>query len=181
MTSETEKLADLLGRVALRDRAAFQQLYRRASPQLFGIGLRILKDRAEAEDVLQEVFVKIWHNADRYAPQVASPLAWMNAMMRNLAIDTLRRRKPGGGDLDVAELLADDSPGPEDQALMRSEGRRIEACLTELEPARAEAVRLAYVEGESYLELAKRFGAPLNTIRSWLRRSLIKLRECLTR
>lgn len=64
---------------------------------------------------------------------------------------------------------------------MRSEGRRIEACLTELEPARAEAVRLAYVEGESYLELAERFGAPLNTIRSWLRRSLIKLRECLTR
>ncbi|AUH66761.1 sigma-70 family RNA polymerase sigma factor [Paracoccus zhejiangensis] len=181
MTSDAAELQELLARVALRDRAAFRQLYQIASPKLFGICLRILKDQAEAEDVLQEVFIKIWHNADRYASQVASPQAWMNAVTRNLAIDNLRRRRPSGGDLDAAERLAEDSPGPEDAAVLRSEGRRIEACLAELEPSRAEALRLAYVEGESYLELAERFGAPLNTIRSWLRRSLIKLRECLTR
>lgn len=181
MTTDAAELQELLARVALRDRAAFQQLYRHTSPKLFGICLRILKDQQEAEDALQEVFVKIWHNADRYAPQVASPQAWMNAITRNLAIDGLRRRKPGGGDLDAAERLADESPGPEDAAITRSEGRRIDTCLTELEPDRAQAVRLAYVEGESYLDLAERFGVPLNTMRSWLRRSLIKLRECLTR
>lgn len=181
MTPNAAELQNLLARVALRDRAAFQQLYRDASPKLFGISLRILKDKQEAEDVLQEVFVKIWHNADRYAPHVASPQAWMNAVTRNLAIDSLRRRKPGGGDLDAAEDPADDGLNPEETAIMRSEGRLIAACLAELDPDRASAVRLAYVEGESYLELADRFDLPLNTIRSWLRRSLIKLRECLTR
>ena len=181
MTRDAVELQELLARVALRDRAAFRQLYSLASPKLFGISLRILKDQQEAEDVLQEVFVKIWHNADRYAPQVASPQAWMNAVTRNLAIDTLRRRKPGGGDLDSAERLADDGPGPEEAAVLRSEGRRIDACLEELDPDRAAAVRLAYVEGETYHELAERFTVPLNTMRSWLRRSLIRLRECLSR
>ncbi|MFD1796147.1 sigma-70 family RNA polymerase sigma factor [Paracoccus aurantiacus] len=181
MTPDPAELQDLLARVAMRDRAAFRQLYQVASPKLFAICLRILKDEQEAEDTLQEVFVKLWHNADRYAPQVASPHAWMNAVTRNLAIDTLRRRKPGGGDLDAVDNLADAAPGPEADAIRRSEGRRIEACLAELDPDRAQAVRLAYVEGESYLELAERFSVPLNTMRSWLRRSLIRLRECLTR
>lgn len=181
MSADVAELQELLARVALGDRAAFRQLYRQCSPKLFGICLRILKDQQEAEDALQEVFVRIWHNADRYAAQLASPQAWMNAVTRNLAIDMLRRRKPGGADMDAAERLADDRPGPEDAAVTRSEGRRIEACLAELEPDRAEAVRLAYVEGQSYLDLAERFEVPLNTMRSWLRRSLIKLRECLTR
>ncbi|WBU62153.1 sigma-70 family RNA polymerase sigma factor [Paracoccus albus] len=181
MSSDAAELQELLARVALRDRAAFRQLYSMTSPKLFGISLRILKDQQEAEDVLQEVFVKIWHNADRYSAQVASPQAWMNAVTRNLAIDTLRRRKPGGGDLDAAESLSDDRPGPEDAAVMRSEGRRIDACLDELAPDRAEAVRLAFIEGETYQELAERFTVPLNTMRSWLRRSLLRLRECLSR
>lgn len=181
MTSDAAELQDLLARIVLRDRIAFQQLYRRASPKLFGICLRILKDQQEAEDVLQEVFVKIWHSSDRYMAHVASPQAWMNAVTRNLAIDRLRRRRPGRVDLDMAEIIADDRPGPEEDALMRSEGKQIEACLSELDPDRAHAVRLAYVDGDSYLELAERFEVPLNTIRSWLRRSLIKLRECLTR
>lgn len=181
MTTDTAELQDLLARVALRDRNAFQRLYQTAAPKLFGICLRILKDQQEAEDVLQEVFVKIWHNADRYAPQVASPQAWMNAVTRNLAIDTLRKRKPGGGDLDAAEQIADKRPGPEDDAVMRSEGRRIDSCLAELAPEKARAVRLAYVEGESYVDLAQQFEVPLNTMRSWLRRSLIALRECLSR
>lgn len=181
MSSDVAELQELLAQVALRDRAAFQELYRRSSPKLFAICLRILKDQQEAEDALQEVFVKIWHNADRYAAPLASPQAWMNAVTRNLAIDMLRRRRPGGGEMDAAERLADDRPGPEEAAVMRSEGRRIEACLAQLDPDRAEAVRLAYVEGASYVELAERFDVPLNTMRSWLRRSLIKLRECLTR
>ncbi|WBU58066.1 sigma-70 family RNA polymerase sigma factor [Paracoccus sediminicola] len=181
MTPPHAELKDLLGRVVLRDRAAFAELYRLTAPKLFAICLRILKNREEAEDALQDVFVKIWHSADRYQPQIASPQAWMNTVARNHAIDKLRARKPGGGDLDVAETLADEGPTPEQSAEIRSEGRRIEACLAKLEPDRADAVRRAYIEGESYIELAERYDVPLNTMRSWLRRSLIKLRECLTK
>lgn len=178
--SDPHDLAELLARVALRDRAAFQALYAKAAPKLFGICLRILKDRAEAEDAVQEVFVKIWHNADRYAAVIASPQAWLNTVTRNHAIDILRAKKPGGGALDEADALADEGPTPEQSAISASEGRRIDGCLAALVPPRAEAVRCAYVEGDSYAELAERFAVPLNTMRSWLRRSLLQLRECLS-
>ncbi|MDS9470151.1 sigma-70 family RNA polymerase sigma factor [Paracoccus sp. MBLB3053] len=181
MTDGSLELPELLGRTALRDRAAFARLYDLAAPKLFGICLRILRDRQEAEDALQEIFVKIWYSADRYLPHVSSPQAWLNTVARNHAIDLLRARKPGGGTIEETEPVADSAPGPEDRAILRSEGRQIDMCMSELAPPRAEAVRLAYVEGESYLELAERFTVPLNTMRSWLRRSLIQLRECLSR
>lgn len=176
----SDDIANLLARVALRDRAAYQALYTATSPKLFGICLRILKNRSDAEDALQEIFVRIWNNAGRYAPQIASPQAWLNTIARNYAIDMLRARKPGGGDLDAAEVLASDAPTPEDSAVAASEARRIEGCMEALSPPRGEAVRRAYLEGDSYVELAERFSVPLNTMRSWLRRSLIQLRECLS-
>lgn len=179
MSDDSNDLAGLIARVALRDRAAFGALYRQASPKLFAICMRLLKDRREAEDALQEVFVKIWTNADRYLPDVASPAAWLATVARNHAIDRLRTRRPGGVALDQAAELADGAPGPEASAITRSEGRRIDDCLGQLAPERAEAVRRAYVEGDSYQELSARFAVPLNTMRSWLRRSLLQLRECL--
>lgn len=106
-------LAELVARVGLRDRRAFAALYDATSPKLFALLLRLLKDRREAEDVLQDVFVKIWNNADRYLPDVASPAAWLNAVARNTAIDRLRARKPGTAGLDQAAELADAAPGPE--------------------------------------------------------------------
>lgn len=180
MAQGSEELARLLARVALRDRRAFAALYSQASPKLFAICLRLLKDRREAEDVLQDVFVKIWINAERYLPEVASPNAWLNAVARNCAIDRLRARKPGAAGLELAELQADPAPGPEAQAMARSQGRQLEDCLQRLPAERAEAVRRAYLDGESYLDLATRFAVPLNTMRSWLRRSLMALRECLS-
>jgi RNA polymerase sigma-70 factor (ECF subfamily) len=180
MAVQTEEVAALLARVALKDRVAFAALYSALSPKLFAICLRLLKDRREAEDALQEVFVKIWNNADRYLPDVASPTAWMNAVARNHAIDRLRARRTAAVGLEAADAVPDPTPGPEAAAITRSEGRRIETCLETLEPARAEAVRRAYVEGDSYQELAERFAVPLNTMRSWLRRSLLQLRECLS-
>ncbi|MBE3637561.1 sigma-70 family RNA polymerase sigma factor [Mangrovicoccus algicola] len=182
MAGQDSELSELIARVVLRDRQAFLDLYSASAPKLFAITLRLLKDRAEAEDVLQEVFVKIWNNADRYLPDVASPAAWLNAVARNAAIDRLRARRPAARSegLDAAERLADPGPGPEAEAILRSEGRRIETCMEELPSDRAEAVRRAYVEGESYLELAERYAVPLNTMRSWLRRSLIQLRACLS-
>lgn len=179
MADTDDDLTVLIGRAALRDRAAFAALYSATAPKLFAILFRLLKDRTEAEDALQDVFVKIWNNAERYLSEIASPSSWLNAVARNHALDRIRARRKASLDLDTAESLADEGPGPETAAITRSEGRRIEACMEQLARERADAVRRAYVEGESYLELAARFGVPQNTMRSWLRRSLIQLRDCL--
>ncbi len=174
-------ISKLIVRTSMRDRAAFDLLYRQTSAKLFGVCLRILKDRAEAEEALQEVFVKIWTKADRFAISELSPISWLVAVARNHAIDRIRARKPAADDIDAAVELADPAPGPEAAAVAGGERRAIEACLGELETDRAAAVRGAYLNGDSYEQLATRFDVPLNTMRTWLRRSLMKLRECLER
>jgi len=181
MQSQSSDIADLIARTALRDRAAFQALYRATSAKLFGVTLRILRDRSEAEEALQEVYVKIWQRADRYAVGGYSPISWLVAVARNHSLDILRARKPASDDIETAFELADDAPDPEAAALAAGERAQIDACLAELEADRADAVRGAYLDGYSYEELAQRHGVPLNTMRTWLRRSLIKLKECLTR
>ncbi|MGR3463298.1 sigma-70 family RNA polymerase sigma factor [Limimaricola sp.] len=183
--SRLTEIETMIGRVALGDRAAFGALYDATSAKLFGICLRVLDNRAEAEDALQEVFVKVWHNAGRYQVNGLSPMTWLITIARNHAIDRLRMRRKSerraGGDLDAVTELADAAPGPEARAVAASENARIGHCLTELEPDRAAAVRGAYLAGESYADLAARFDVPLNTMRTWLRRSLMRLKECLTR
>ena len=174
-----DELSTLLGRVALRDRRAFSRLYDQTSAKLFAIALRILKDRAEAEEALQEIFIKVWQRADRYQADQSSPMTWLGTIARNHAIDVIRARKPQASDIDEAFDLASPEPGPEAAAINASEGNRIEGCMKTLESDRAEAVRRAYVEGLSYQELADIYKIPLNTMRTWLRRSLLKLRECL--
>ncbi|HTJ56790.1 MAG TPA: sigma-70 family RNA polymerase sigma factor [Devosiaceae bacterium] len=180
MSQSTGEIADLIARTALRDRIAFRELYRRTSAKLFGVTLRILGDRAEAEEALQEVYVKIWQRADRYAAGGYSPISWLVAIARNHALDMLRARRPFAEDIEQAIEIADLGPDPERAAVEADERARIDACLGELEGDRAEAVRGAYLDGFSYEELAARHKVPLNTMRTWLRRSLIKLRECLS-
>jgi RNA polymerase sigma-70 factor (ECF subfamily) len=175
-----QEVEGLLGRVALGDRKAFAGLYAATSGKLFGVALRILGDRAEAEDALQDVFVKIWHNADRYQANGLSPMTWLITISRNHAIDRLRARRAPAAALGDAADLADLGPDPEQSAIASSERAAIEGCLGRLDPDHAEAVRMAYLHGETYAELAGRFGIPLNTVRTWLRRSLLKLRECLS-
>ncbi|MGF6172949.1 sigma-70 family RNA polymerase sigma factor [Ensifer sp. 4252] len=176
-----EEISGLLGRVALKDRAAFAELYRLTSPKLFAICLRILRDRSEAEETLQEIYVRIWQHADRFSPGQSTPMPWLAAVARNRAIDLIRARKPVANAIDEAYDLADPAADPEKSAVVRAEGRRIDACMEELETDRADAVRRAYVEGLSYQELADMYAVPLNTMRTWLRRSLLKLRECMER
>jgi RNA polymerase sigma-70 factor, ECF subfamily len=173
-------ISGLIARVTLRDRAAFADLYGRTSAKLFGVCLRILKDRSEAEEALQEVYVKVWQRADRYVQSGFSPISWLVAVARNHCLDILRARKPQGEDIDLALDVADAGPSPEQAAVAGSERSRIDSCLGQLEADRAEAVRGAYLDGYSYEELANRFSVPLNTMRTWLRRSLIRLRECLS-
>lgn len=172
-------IAALIARVVLADRKAFEALYRATNRKLFGVCLRMLQDKADAEEALQEVYVKVWKNASGYRSETARPMTWLISVARNHAVDVLRRRRQVSEDLETAEEVADPQAGPEDAAIVASEGRRIEDCMSLLEDDRAEAVRSAYVEGLSYLELAGRHGVPLNTMRTWLRRSLLKLRECL--
>lgn len=118
----SEELSQLLARIALRDRAAFRTLHDACAPKLFGICLRLLRDRREAEDALQEIFVKIWHGADRFAATVGNPSAWLNAVARNHAIDRLRQRKARHDELETARALADPAPGPEAQAITSDDG-----------------------------------------------------------
>ena len=176
-----QDITKLIVRTSMKDRAAFDLLYRQTSAKLFGVCLRVLNDRAEAEEALQEVYVKIWTKADRFAVSDLSPISWLVAVARNHAIDRIRARRQATADIDTALDVADPAPGPEAMAVAGDEKERIHHCLEELEQDRAAAVRGAYLRGESYAELAARFSVPLNTMRTWLRRSLMKLRECLER
>ncbi len=180
MTSPSAEIAELIARTALRDRAAFRDLYSRTSAKLFGVTLRILRDRSEAEEALQEVYVKIWQRADRYVAGAYSPISWLVAVARNHSLDILRARKPVNDDIEAALDIADAAPDPEQAAVAGGERSRIESCLGELDTDKADAVRGAYLDGVSYDELAARYRVPLNTMRTWLRRSLLKLRECLS-
>ncbi|MEQ1651212.1 MAG: sigma-70 family RNA polymerase sigma factor [Hyphomicrobium sp.] len=175
-----QELSSLLGRVALKDRAAFADVYRATSSKLFGIILRILKRRDIADEVLQEVYVKIWDRAADFDPRMASPITWMATIARNRALDEIRRKRPESIE-DHPELL--DMPSDEDSALtnvMRGEdGQRLSDCLTRLEEPRRQMVVLAYCEGLSRDELAVKYGQPVNTIKTWLRRSLAQLKGCL--
>ena len=176
-----DDIAALISRIALRDQGAFSELYNQTSPKLFGVCLRILKDRTDAEEVLQEVFVKIWQRADRFVASENPAMPWLTAIARNQSIDAIRARKPVADEIDTVYDLADAEPDPEAQAVNKGEGRRIDRCMEELEADRAQAVRDAYVEGLSYQELAEQYAVPLNTMRTWLRRSLLRLRECMDR
>ncbi|MFJ6323341.1 MULTISPECIES: sigma-70 family RNA polymerase sigma factor [unclassified Rhizobium] len=179
---QTNDIADLINRVAIGDRAAFASLYRATNPRLFAICLRILRHRTDAEEALQEVYIKVWQRAKTFATGSGSPSTWLSAIARNHAIDVIRARKPITDDIDEAYDLADETIStPEQYMVLVDEGRRIDICMRELDATHAGAVRRAYVEGLSYLELADDLHVPLNTVRTWLRRSLLKLRECMQR
>ncbi len=181
---ELHELEHLLARIALRDRAAFDALYSATSAKLFGVSLRVLNDRTEAEEALQDTYVKIWRNAGRYAANGLSPMTWLITIARNSAIDRLRARKGrdrGETGTEEIEQIADGALSAEDRVIAASESARIAECLGELEADRAGAVQGAYLRGESYNDLAARYGVPLNTMRTWLRRSLLKLKDCMSR
>jgi len=172
-------IANLIVKVALRDRAAFNCLYQHTSPKIFGVLISILKEKAEAEDALQDIYIKIWQRADRYAPSRASPMSWLISIARNHAIDCLRSNKRRRDRLNLAEMEPEAVPTPETDVILSSEYQRLNNCLQQLDADRASAVRSAYLEGYSYKELADKHEVPLNTMRTWLRRSLIQLRKCL--
>jgi len=124
-----QDIEDLLARMVLRDRAAFSALYGATSAKLFGVVLRVLKDHAQSEEVLQEVYIKIWQKADRYRVTGHSPMTWLITLTRNHAIDWLRARPPISADIDAFAPVAGAAPGPEARMIAAGEARRITDCL----------------------------------------------------
>jgi RNA polymerase sigma-70 factor (ECF subfamily) len=175
------QLAAALVRVAGGDRAALRVVYQDTSAKLFGVCLRILKDRGEAEDVLQEVFVTVWRRAASFDPGRASPITWMVAIARNRAIDRLRasavsrRMEP----IESADAVSDPAPAAVERVELAQQHQRLSRCLEELEARHASAIRAAFLDGTTYEELAARMSVPLGTMKSWIRRGLLKLRTCL--
>ena len=174
------QLAAALVRVAGGDRAALRLVYQDTSAKLFGVCLRILKDRGEAEDVLQEVFLTVWRKAASFDPGRASPITWMVAIARNRAIDRLRasavsRMEP----IESADAVSDPAPAAVERVEMAQQHQRLSRCLAELEARHASAIRAAFLDGTTYEELAASMSVPLGTMKSWIRRGLLKLRACL--
>jgi RNA polymerase sigma-70 factor (ECF subfamily) len=178
--AQAADLIALLARVAERDRSAFSALYAATSAKLWGVVSRILPRKDQAEDVLQDVYVRIWNRAGSYDPAKASPIAWMATIARNRAIDEVRRRGPVSIEDNPQALdVADESPAPLGATEQSEDLRRLQACLQALDAERREIVLLAYYTGLSRDEIATRFGHPVNTIKTWLHRSLAQLRKCL--
>ncbi len=174
------ELAWLIAAVARRDEAAFERLYTATRAKLYGVVLRILRRQDLAEEVVQETFVKIWHSAAQFNPAMSSPITWMAAIARNRAIDLVRKR----GELSLEEEpdameVAAETPDPLARREMSEELKRLLECIGQLEPDRQRLVLLAYYNGWSREQLAAKFRAPVNTVKTWLRRSMMDIRACL--
>ena len=176
-----EDLAQLMSRVAAGERAALRQLYDATSAKLFAVCLRILSDREESEDVLQEVYVTIWRRADRFDASRASVMTWVSTIARNRSIDRLRARGPLAYADQVEELEIPDG-GVSAEALLVTAGEegRLHHCLSELDARTEKVIRTAFFEGVTYEALARRMDTPLGTVKSWVRRGLAKLKGCLS-
>jgi RNA polymerase sigma factor (sigma-70 family) len=169
-----------LHRVATGDRSAFEEVYRRTAAKLFGVCLRILRERAEAEEALQETYLSIWRRAGAFDEGRGSPMTWLITLARNSAIDRLRAGgKIATAPIGLADAVADPSPDASEMMENDESARRLADCLATLHSEDERFIRTAYFEGSTYAELASRVGQPLGTIKSRIRRALLKLRTCL--
>jgi RNA polymerase sigma-70 factor (ECF subfamily) len=177
-----EAIDTLLSAVARKDAAAFRALYDQAAPKLLGVALRILKRRESAEDVVQDVFVKLWNGQASFDPALGSGFAFLATITRNRALDILRRRgeQPAGDETDM-DAVMDLMPSPEAVAADRSDLRALLACLERLADGPRRAIVSAYVDGAAGNEIAAALAVPIGTVKSWIHRGLASLRECLGR
>jgi RNA polymerase sigma-70 factor (ECF subfamily) len=191
--ARSHELALLMSRSALGDRDAFARLYDLTSGHLFAVVLRIQRDRALAEDLLQEVYVNLWRSAGSFDAALSQPMTWLTSVARNKAIDSLRRaqsqpvmqsvhREDDDDDRpDLDQQLADESPGPADLLSQAGDARRLDTCMKGLTAPQRQSVALAFFDGLSHAEIAAHLHQPLGTVKSWVRRALFSLRQCLER
>lgn len=175
-----ERLVAALVATGEEDRGAFRTVYDLTSAKLFGICLRICGDRQAAEDVLSEVYLTIWKRAGAFEPGRSSPITWLATIARNRAIDWRRSsgRAPPARIEDVPEI-ADDRISAEERLLVDERAGQLHLCLDQLEERQRKAIRTAFFDGLTYAELAARDAVPLGTMKSWVRRGLLRLKDCL--
>lgn len=179
---DSQELRGLIQATARGDRAAFTRLYEITSPRLFGLCIRLLKQRDMAEEVLQEAFIRIWHNAADYQAERGDVISWMTAIVRYKAIDRLRAIKPTESQVDqLSDNVAAEISGPFSLAVQSETAGDLQTCLEELSQPQRDSILLAFVEGLTHEELAQRLQKPLGTVKSWVRRGLENLRRCLER
>lgn len=175
-----ENLTELLAEVANGSRSAFEALYRATSGKVFGICMRLLSDRAEAEDVLQEVYVSVWHKAAQFDAARASAITWLGMIARYKAIDRLRALPaPRHAPIEWADDIADPLASPLQYTETTTQRARLDDCMEQLDDRRRTLIHTAFFEGITYEELAARSSSPLGSIKSWIRRGLMQLRACL--
>jgi RNA polymerase sigma-70 factor (ECF subfamily) len=181
-------LAALLARIAQEDASALRALYELTSAKLFGVALRILVRREWAEEALQESYVNIWRYAGEYREALAAPLTWMAAIVRNRALDCLRRQRAVAADgaslitewsETFDEVIAGDERDPADSALVSEQAKQLARCMARLDASQRQAVALAYLRDQSHSEIAEQLSVPLGTVKSWVRRGLEKLKICM--
>lgn len=195
------RLAALMARVALADRRAFDELYRATSATLFGMVLRINRDRGHAEEVLQEIYITVWRQATSFDVAHGKVLTWLTTIARHRAIDSLRRRAAqpatisrfgglggldggadgGEGERDLLDHLPSEQPSPLDLLDDANRAHALERCMSQLSGEQRSSLALAYYQGLSHAEVAEHLSQPLGTVKSWVRRGLLSLRGCLDR
>jgi RNA polymerase sigma-70 factor, ECF subfamily len=174
-----QALEQLLGRAALGERAAFQELYRATAPKLFGVALRILRREDWAEEVLQECYVSVWRHAAEYRPGLAAPMTWMTSIVRNRCLDWLRRPNPEPLGDEALQEIESGNPGPLALLEQGRDSAALARCLRGLDSKQRQAIALAFFDGLSHAELAQHLREPLGTVKTWVRRGLARLRTCL--
>ena len=184
---KSARMAALLARVAMGDQAAFGEFYELTSSHLYGVAVRILKDAPAAEEILQEAYVNVWHHAGSYEVAKSQPMTWLTSIVRNRCLDQLRRRE-----VDTVTLTSDDDDAPEfdlpsdamtpaEMLVAGAEARSVRECVETLEAGPKQAIALAFYQGLSHSELAAHLHEPLGTVKSWVRRGLERLKNCLDR
>lgn len=192
-SQRSKELAQLLARAGLGDRQAFKRLYDLSSAHVYAVVLRIQRDRDTAEDLLQEIYVSVWKAAAHFDAAQAQPLTWLTHIARNKAIDSLRRAQTqprteslhagddDDGDAGLDDRLADESPGPAALLEQASDARQLAHCMQGLSAQQRQSVALAFFDGLSHAEVAEQLREPLGTVKSWVRRALMSLKNCLER
>jgi RNA polymerase sigma-70 factor (ECF subfamily) len=185
-SGQSRLLESLLAACGRKDRDAFAHLYRATSAKLFGVALRILKRRDWAEEVLQDCYLSIWHHAGSYSAGLSAPMTWLTSIVRNRCLDWLRRPNlevaldpAGDDDADPLEQVAGYDPGPLDALARSSEAKALAECLRELDAKQRQAIMLAFFGGLTHSELAAHLREPLGTVKTWIRRGLLRLQSCL--
>ena len=178
MDGAVDDLAALITRCGMQDRAAFRILYHRQSARLYGAALRLTRQPAVAADVVHDTFLQLWQNAARFDAARGTAEAWLTTLLRYRAIDATRRTAREHPEAEMQEV-ADDGPDALATLLGRDDARALHDCMQGLDPTQRHAVSLAFFEGLSHSQLAAHLGAPLGTVKSWVRRALASLRQCL--